>query len=93
MFLPSPSSYRIQHDEEGDSFSGDPLTFEDEGSGKAMAQGREFQRRVWREGRWAKLPRRVNLRSLADLRAVSCFEVFVDLSGFGLFCFMSNVFG
>ncbi|CAN0090799.1 unnamed protein product [Pylaiella littoralis] len=47
----------------------DSIVFEDEGSGETIARGEEFQRRVWREGRWARLPRRVNLRSLADLRA------------------------
>lgn len=32
--------------------------------------GREYQRRVWGEGWWARLPRRLNLRLLADLRVV-----------------------
>ena len=45
-------------------------TFEDEGPSRVIALGREFQRRVWSEGRWGWLPRRLNLRPLADLRAV-----------------------
>lgn len=44
--------------------------FEDEGPSRVIARGREFQRRAWSEGRWARLPRRLNLRALADLRAV-----------------------
>ncbi|CAM9110880.1 unnamed protein product [Scytosiphon promiscuus] len=64
-----------RHDEEGEvsrrsSDSGNfEDTFDDEGPGKAIAQGKQFQRRVWREGRWANLPQRFNLRPLADLRA------------------------
>ncbi|CAM9376133.1 unnamed protein product [Ectocarpus sp. 4 AP-2014] len=57
--------------EGGDSSrgSGSDSVFDDEGSGKAIIQGKDFQRRVWREARWAGLPCRVNLRPLADVRA------------------------
>ncbi|CAM9820215.1 unnamed protein product [Ectocarpus sp. 12 AP-2014] len=57
--------------EGGDSSrgSGSDSVFDDEGSGKAIIQGKDFQRRVWRKVRWAGLPSRVNLRPLADVRA------------------------
>lgn len=54
---------------DGDEDDRDEM-FEDEGPSRAIALGREFQRRIWSEGRWARLPRRLNLRPLADLRAV-----------------------
>ena len=56
-------------------------TFEDEGPSRVIALGRDFQRRLWSEGRWARLPRRLNLRPLADLRAVSlkiCWVLFTS---------------
>lgn len=54
----------------GDDLQQSP-EFEDEGPSRMISQGREFQRRVWNKGKWFGLPRRLNLRPLADLRAVS----------------------
>lgn len=77
----------VQRDGEGETSPSDSLTFEDEGSGKAIAQGRAYQRRLWREGRWAIVPTRVNLRCLADFRAVrfgsGVWVCFSGLSGCG----------
>lgn len=59
---------RLKADDED---SDDDGTFEDEGPSKAIELAKEFQQRRWREGPWARIPRRVNLRLLADVRAVS----------------------
>eukprot|EP00903_Cladosiphon_okamuranus_P016315 g15047.t1 len=80
--------WKSPHDDEDE---GDPVGFEDEGSGKAIHKGKEFQRRVWREGRWTKLPRRVNLRPLADLRAT--LGLVMALFFMRLACHVSLSFG
>lgn len=55
-----------QLDDDGDLDEG---SYEDEGPSRAIAVAKDFQRKLARGGRWASLPRRLNLRPLADLRA------------------------
>ena len=63
--------------------------FFDEGPGRSIVEGKKYQRRLSAGGRWAVLPRRVNLRPLADSRAVSSpvtrDEVLVDWRNHNLF--------